>query len=84
MNKSNLKLEEVKKDDLYLTENKGISEPLEKDDILYQFYEKNFDKIEKISSIMKYTQILTYIFSFLFLFLLIIKFTYHIYFHLYF
>ena len=74
MNKSNLKLEEVKKDDLYLTENKGISEPLEKDDILYQFYEKNFDKIEKISSIMKYTQILTYIFSFLFLFLLIIKF----------
>ena len=75
MNKSNLKLEEVKKDDLYLTENKGISEPLEKDDILYQFYEKNFDKIEKISSIMKYTQILTYIFSFLFLFLLIIKFT---------
>ena len=75
MNKSNLKLEEVKKDDLYLTENKGISEPLEKDDILYQLYEKNFDKIEKISSIMKYTQILTYIFSFLFLFLLIIKFT---------
>ena len=75
MNKSNLKLEKENIDDLNLNENKGISEPLEKDDILYKLYEQNFDKFENISQIMKYTQILSYIFSFIFLIFLIIKFT---------
>ncbi len=75
MNQSNLKLEKENIDDLNLTDNKGISEPLEKDDILYKLYEQNFDKFENISQIMKYTQILSYIFSFIFLIFLIIKFT---------
>ena len=50
MNKSNLKLEEVKKDDLYLTENKGISEPLEKDDFYINYMKKILIKLKRFQA----------------------------------
>jgi len=73
MKQSSLNSEQIFINDIYSLENGTTTAALDNDELLTRIYEDNYEKIEYISTIIKYTQIFIYLSVFIFFIILILK-----------